>query len=240
MAGTKPQVLIDAGICNTFFKCLTFAAAFKPLWHNVFAVLFWTKLELSPSCHFHTLRVRPTCPAHWSCAPAIEFWLQHCFLIPSFFFLLVSLSLVSGLFHSSPWNFTLYLFAHFQVCSIFVGFFLFFSSFMFKIDAYVLLVLQCFRFCCTCAHIANTLLGAFVRAFALKVGSCKRKSGQKITQWAFFLFPWWSSPRHSCCFFSSLVIVSCLGYFLKEYICAESQLEDSSLSVQADIFTNLV
>lgn len=47
MAGTKPQVFIDAGICNTLFKCLTFAA-FKPLWSNVFAALFWTKLELSP------------------------------------------------------------------------------------------------------------------------------------------------------------------------------------------------
>lgn len=43
---------------------------------------------------------------------------------------------------------------------------------------------------------------------------------RKITPWAFLLFLWWSSPRHSYCSFSSLVIVSCMGYFLKESICA--------------------
>lgn len=210
---------------------LNFCCSFQTFLAQCAYSPFLDKGRIESSCCFLTLRVSPTCPAHWNSALATE--TPTLFSNP--FFFSVTLSPVSALFHASPWNFALYLFAHFQICIMFV-FFLFFSSFMFKMNAYDLLILQCSRSCCTCVHITNRWPGASVYAFVLEVRSCKRKLGQKNNSMSISSFPLMVLTQAFILFFQFLGHCVLYGLFLEGIHLCWNQLEDSSLSLQTDIF----
>lgn len=98
---------------------------------------------------------------------------------------------------------------------------LFFSSFVFKIGAYDLLMLQCSRSCCTCVHTTNRWPGAFV--FVLKVHSCKRKSGQKNNSMSLSSFPLMVLTQGFILFFQFLGHCVLFGLFLEGiHLCWES------------------